>query len=125
MEKTFAELKNKTNPNRWAAVIALEKFGQPAVDYLVKALDDDDKWVRYIAADALGNLADGRSVDHLIRRLYDSDQDVRFATAEALGKIGDPKASFSLMKTCNSDNCFVRLAAEEALVNLRINEKSK
>jgi HEAT repeat protein len=118
MEKTFSELKDKSKPDRWKAVIALEKFGAPAVDYLHKALADEDKWVRYAAADALGNLGDKRSVDYLTRLLADQDQDVRFASAEALGKIGDPKASHALMQTCNGDNCFVRIAAEEALAKL-------
>lgn len=118
MEKTFSELKDKSKPDRWKAVIALEKFGAPAVDYLHKALDDEDMWVRYAAVDALGNIGDRRSVDHLAKKLADPEQDVRFATAEALGKIGDPKASHALMQTCNADNCFVRVAAEEALAKL-------
>ena len=118
MEKTFSELKDKSKPDRWKAVIALEKFGVPAVDYLHKALDDEDKWVRYVAVDALGNIGDRRSVDHLTKKLSDLDQDVRFATAMALGNIGDPKASHALMQTCNGDNCFVKIAAEEALAKL-------
>jgi HEAT repeat protein len=121
MEKTFAELKNMNNPDRWAAVIALERFGNPAVDYLIKALMDEDKWVRYVAADALGNVGDSRAVDSLLERLNDPDQDVRFATAGALGRIGDERASKHLMKTCSSDNCFVRIAAEEALASIKTN----
>lgn len=44
MEKIFQELQDKNQPERWTRVIALEKFGKPAVDYLHKALDDEDKW---------------------------------------------------------------------------------
>jgi HEAT repeat protein len=118
MEKTFEELKNKSLPERWTRVIALEKFGKPAVDYLYKALDDDDKWVRYMAADALGNIGDVRSIERLVPLLNDQDQDVRFATAYALGKIGDPNAAEALTRTCTSDNCFVKVAAEEALLKI-------
>jgi HEAT repeat protein len=123
MEKTFHNLKDKSIPDRWKAAYALEKFGAPAIDYLHKALMDEDKWVRYAAVDALGTIGDNRSVDHLARLLTDSDQDIRFATAYALGNIGDPKAAHALMQTCNSDNCFVKIAAEEALAKLAPAEK--
>lgn len=118
MEKTFRELKDKGRPERWTAVYALMKFGTPAIDYLHKALDDDDKWVRYAAADALGCMRDDSSVDHLTKLLLDHDQDVRFATAWALGEIGDQRASHALMQAVHSDNGFVRIAAEEALDKL-------
>jgi HEAT repeat protein len=118
MDKIFHELKDKNQPERWTRVIALEKFGKPAVDYLHKALDDEDKWVRYMAADALGNIGDVRSIERLIPLLNDQDQDVRFATAYALGNIGNPSAEKALAQTCSRDNCFVKVAAEEALAKL-------
>jgi HEAT repeat protein len=118
MEKIFHELKDKSQHERWTRVIALEKFGKPAVDYLHKALDDEDKWVRYMAADALGNIGDARSIERLIPLLNDQDQDVRFATAYALGNIGNLSAEQALTQTCSRDNCFVRVAAEEALAKL-------
>ncbi|MGD1003793.1 MAG: HEAT repeat domain-containing protein [Methanoregulaceae archaeon] len=123
MEKTFRQLKDKSWPDRWTAVYALQKFGIPAIDYLHKALDDDDKWVRYAAVDALGDMRDKRSVDYLTKLLLDEDQDVRFASAWALGEIGDQKASHALMQTVNSDNGFVKIAAEEALAKLETTGK--
>jgi HEAT repeat protein len=124
MDKIFHELKDKNQPERWTRVIALEKFGKPAVDYLHKALDDEDKWVRYMAADALGNIGDVRSIERLIPLLNDQDQDVRFATAYALGNIGHPSAEKALAETCSSDNCFVKVAAEEALAKVAASQKS-
>jgi HEAT repeat protein len=118
MDKIFHDLNDKNQPERWTRVIALEKFGKPAVDYLHKALDDEDKWVRYMAADALGNIGDIRSIERLIPLLNDQDQDVRFATAYALGNIGNPSAEIALAQTCSKDNCFVKVAAEEALAKL-------
>jgi HEAT repeat protein len=118
MEKIFHELKDKNQPERWTRVIALEKFGKPAVDYLHKALDDEDKWVRYMAADALGNIGDVRSIERLIPLLNDLDQDVRFVAAYALGNIGHPSAEEALVRTCTHDNCFVKVAAEEALTKV-------
>ena len=118
MEKTFNQLKDKSRPERWTSVVALGNFGTPAVDYLHKALHDDDKWVRYMAADALGNIGDVRSIDPLLQLLNDNDQDVRFATVYALGTIGHPSAVPALQQTCEKDNCFVKIAAEEALLKL-------
>lgn len=118
MENTFRQLKDTSRSDRWTAVYALEKFGTPAIDYLHKALDDKDKWVRYAAVDALSNMRDSRSVNHLTKLLSDEDQDVRFASAYALGEIGDPKAAHALAQTLNCDNCFVKVAAEEALAKL-------
>jgi HEAT repeat protein len=123
MEKTFKDLNDKSRTDRWVAVYALEKFGTPALDYLHKALADDDKWVRYAAVDALGNIGNSQSVQHVTKLLTDADQDVRFAAADTLGRIGDPKASHALMQTCNSDNCFVRIAAEEAFEKLASADK--
>jgi HEAT repeat protein len=124
MQKIFLELEDKSQHERWTRVIALEKFGKPAVDYLHKALDDDDKWVRYMAADALGNIGDVRSVERLIPLLNDQDQDVRFATAYALGNIGHPSAKDALTRTCTRDNCFVKVAAEEALEKVAVAQKN-
>jgi HEAT repeat protein len=124
MEKIFQELKDKTQHERWTRVIALEKYGKPALDYLLEAINDEDKWVRYMAADALGNIGDVRSIERLIPLLNDQDQDVRFATAYALGNIGHPSAAQALAHTCEKDNCFVKIAAEEALEKIEESQKS-
>jgi HEAT repeat protein len=52
MQKYIEILNNKASPERWQSVTALEKMGKPAVEYLVLALKDENKWVRFAAADA-------------------------------------------------------------------------
>ncbi len=89
MEKIFLELKDKNQPERWTRVIALEKFGKPAVDYLHKALDDDDKWVRYMAADALGNIGHPSAEDALTRTCSRDNCFVKVAAEEALAKVSE------------------------------------
>ena len=69
MQNTVAALKNKENQERWKNVVDLEKFGQPAAEFLVQALADEDRWVRYLAADALANIGATNSVDSLISLL--------------------------------------------------------
>ncbi|PKL68079.1 MAG: HEAT repeat domain-containing protein [Methanomicrobiales archaeon HGW-Methanomicrobiales-1] len=115
MQNTVAALANKNNIERWKNVVNLEKFGQPATEFLIQALGDEDRWVRYLAADALANIGATHSVDHLISLLRDPDQDVRFAAAAALGKLGDPKAIQNLQEVLKKDNGYVKVAAEEAL----------
>jgi HEAT repeat protein len=115
MQKTVAALTNKENIERYKAVIDLEKFGQPATEFLILALKDDDRWVRYLAADALANIGATQSVDSIIPLLRDPDQDVRFVAATALGKLGDPKAIKDLESVLKRDNGYVKIAAEEAL----------
>jgi HEAT repeat protein len=120
LEEDVRNLQDGSKPNRWRYAEALEKMGKPAVDYLIHALKDPDKWVRYVAADALGNIGDSCCVENLIEALKDGDQDVRFAVAGALGKvgIGNVRASEALTQVCDGDNCYVRIAAEEALALL-------
>jgi HEAT repeat protein len=115
MQNVVAALAKKDNLERWKNVVTLEKYGQPAAEFLIQALSDEDRWVRYLAADALANIGASNSVDSLISLLRDPEQDVRFAAAAALGKIGDPKALKSLQEVLRKDNGFVKIAAEEAL----------
>ena len=118
MQNIVAALAKKDNLERWKNVVDLEKFGQPATEFLVQALADDDRWVRYLAADALANIGATNSVDSIISLLRDPDQDVRFAAAAALGKLGDPKAIKSLQEVIERDNGYVKIAAEESLEKL-------
>ena len=115
MQNIVAALAKKDNLDRWRHVVDLEKFGQPASEFLIQALSDEDRWVRYLAADALANIGATNSVDSLITLLRDPDQDVRFAAASALGKLGDKRAIKSLQEVLNRDNGYVKIAAEEAL----------
>ena len=118
MQNIVSALAKKDNLERWKNVVDLEKFGQPATEFLVQALADDDRWVRYLAADALANIGATNSVDSIISLLRDPDQDVRFAAAAALGKLGDPKAIKSLQEVLKRDNGYVKIAAEESLEKL-------
>ncbi len=93
----------------------LGKKGQPAVDFLLLALKDEDKRVRIAAANALGDIGDTRSVDALITLLFDGDKDLRFISASLLGKIGDLRAREPLSRACADENCFVRVMARESL----------
>ncbi len=110
-------------PARWRltyrlrkrAVDILTRLGSPAVPPLIRALQDEDGWVRREAAQALGEIKDARAVPPLIRALQDEDEGVREAAAEALGKIGDAQAVPTLIQALQDKNEEVRKAAAEAL----------
>jgi HEAT repeat protein len=118
-EKTYQKLVDKANSERWKYAVELGRHGKLAVELLIAAMKDEDKWVRYLVIDALGNIRDPKVVDPLIAALKDQDQDVRFVAAEALGRVGDARALGALEKTCSGDNCYVRIAAEEAIGQLK------
>jgi len=114
-------LTQKTRPDIIQLIADLEKKGQPAVEYLLLALKDEDKRVRIAAAHALGEIGDRRSVGPLIFMLEDEDRDIRFVSASILGKIGDFRAVEPLTRACTDENCFVRITVKDALTRLSFN----
>ena len=99
-------------------LITPEKEEELTVSF-IKALEDDDEWVRIDAAEALDEIGAGRAVEHFIRVLSESD-DWRFreAAAEALGMIGDARAVQPLIKALGDEDEDVREAAAKALKKL-------
>ena len=81
---------------RLAAVEALEtlgSFAEPAAPALVQAMGDPDRFVRWSATRALGELSPRKgTMAGFIRGLRDPDVDVRLAAAEAIRRYG-PKAT--------------------------------
>jgi hypothetical protein len=65
-----------------------------AMDFLIRALSDREKFLRQTAAEALGKIGDERAVDPLIARLGDETEEepVKAAAVDALGLIGDKRA---------------------------------
>ena len=65
MEHNPDEQMNKRSPDTIKSLEALEKFTLPIVEHFINALNNEDKWVRYLAAEALGNMGDIRSIEPL------------------------------------------------------------
>jgi len=74
----------------------LGKIGKPAVEPLIRALENDEYFVRVSAIEQLGIIGDKNAVDPLIKLLR--DQDLMTLAAEALGRIGDKRAVDPLVK---------------------------
>ena len=70
---------------RLTAVEILIWIGQPAIDSLLRALEDDQKEIRRIAARAVNQSSDRRGVKPMLKLLADEDKDTREYAADFIG----------------------------------------
>jgi len=68
--------------------MAENKTRSRTVELLIQALKDEDGFVRYNAAEALGKLNDTRAIEPLKSALNEEDEYFREAAASALTKLG-------------------------------------
>jgi HEAT repeat protein len=97
-----------------AATIYGKSGDTSAVPVLIKALKDNDWYVREKAAYALEKIRDKSAVPALIEALRDESQGVRYYAAEALSKIGK-SAVPGLIKALNDGDMSVRCIAADTL----------
>lgn len=88
---------------RLDAVKTLVEFGDPAVDPLIQALNDENPKIRENSAAALGKIGNERAVQPLIELLGDENNEVQRAAEIALGNINEPAVE-SLVGTMNDQN---------------------
>jgi len=89
IEELICDLGDKSKRIREKAERELVKIGEPAVESLIHALENDSFAVRCRAASALGKIKDTRAIEPLIQRFTD-EQQVQIKAAVALGRIGKP-----------------------------------
>ena len=100
VERLIKQLQDQYVNVRVNAVSSLMLIGTPAAikaaegatPFLIQQLQNDqDKWVRMLAAMALSAVGEGAkdAVPDLIQALQDQDISVRYYAAYALGKIGE------------------------------------
>ncbi|MBU7044984.1 MAG: HEAT repeat domain-containing protein [Theionarchaea archaeon] len=63
-------------------------IGEPAVESLIEALNDDNERVRLVALNAFGYIGDRRAVEPLIAILKSEDNSVKWEAENALSRIG-------------------------------------
>jgi HEAT repeat protein len=115
MKQTPDNVLNTRSPDTLKSLDALEKFTLPIIDYFTKALTHEDKWVRYLAAEALGNLGDLRAVEPLHQLQVDKDADLRFVSGQSLRNIRYMQEILTDSKKMGCDTCLIRYIAEEVL----------
>ena len=108
-------MKNRS-PDTLKSLDALEKFTLPIIDYFTKALNHEDKWVRYLAAEALGSIGNQRSIEPLNQLRVDTDPDLRLVSFQALKNIRSMQEILTDSRKMGCDTCLIRYIAEEVLV---------
>ena len=107
---------NNRSPDTLKSLDALEKFTLPIIDYFTKALNHEDKWVRYLAAEALGSIGNQRSIEPLNQLRADTDPDLRLVSFQALKNIRSMQEILTDSRKMGCDTCLIRYIAEEVLV---------
>ena len=138
VEKLIKQLQDQDVNVRMNAIRALMLIGTPAaikaaegaIPFLIQQLQNDqDKWVRMLAAMALGPIGEGavNAVPTLIQALQDQDVSVRYYAAYALGKIGEGAVNAvpTLIQTFQDPHATVRQGAAEALEKIGTPEALK
>jgi hypothetical protein len=99
------------------AVAALVEIGEPAVEPLTQALNDEDANVRAYAELALTEMGEmgEPTVESLIQDLNDEIWTVRMHAADNLGKLGDTRAVEPLIQALGDEEYLVRQSAAQAL----------
>ncbi|MBU7024833.1 MAG: HEAT repeat domain-containing protein [Theionarchaea archaeon] len=104
--------------HRRKAAAALERIGAPAVEALITALEDENRYVRRMTALILGAIKDRRAVEPLIKALKDRDTNVRRYAADSLGKLKDKRAIEPLILALKEEKDSVRWIIALALQKL-------
>lgn len=119
MDNGAENLRGPDSSTRVFPVSAVKRFRKPLVDYLISGLEENDKWIRILAADLLGSAGDPRAVKYLKPLLADRDRDLRIISAQAMDMIISQKAVISPSQPDPCASCMIRLIAEEALTRER------
>ncbi|MGB9176034.1 MAG: HEAT repeat domain-containing protein [Methanoregula sp.] len=116
MNSDTGKMTGKDNGVLVPSATAVNRFRRPLVDYLISGLEENDKWVRILAAEMLGIAGDPRALEYLKPFLVDRDRDLRTMSAQAMDMIISQQAVASRSQPDRCASCMIRLIAEEALM---------
>lgn len=89
---------------------------------LADALQDDDHFVRWAVAEALGYMKEETSVPMLLEMLHDHSWSVRLAALRALLGIGDVRVTPAVLECLHDEHTLVREMAAEVLGVLGVSD---
>ena len=101
---------------------SLVRIGEQAFPSLVKALDDEDSYVRRNVVQILGEIGDSYTIPYLVKALHDEDDMVRRLATVALGAMKNPSATPYLGDAIRDGDRYVRINAVKALGRIGGNE---
>jgi hypothetical protein len=97
-------LGDPTSPLHQHAVDDLVAIGEAAVPALNDALNSNRPWLMsYRAAEALGQIGDGRAAGPLLEALRHPNSNVRWSAVRALSVVGDARALLELRRVARDD----------------------
>jgi hypothetical protein len=97
-------LGDPTNPLHQHAADDLVAIGEAAVPALNEALSPNRPWLTsYRAAEALGQIGDGRAAGPLLEALRHPNSNVRWSAVRALSVVGDARALLDLRRVARED----------------------
>lgn len=96
MDRDTGKMMERDTPAPVSPATAVTRFRKPLVDYLISGLDENDKWVRILAADLLGSAGDPRAIEYLKPLLVDRDRDLRTISRQAMEMIQAEQVAVSL-----------------------------
>ena len=100
----IAALGDPNHPFHHQAVDDLMAIGAPAVPALNDALSPNRPWLTaYRAAEALGQIGDGRAAGPLLDALRHPNSNVRWSAVRALAVVGDARALLELRRVARDD----------------------
>jgi HEAT repeat protein len=98
---------------RWRAAIAFQWIGTPAATPLIRALEEEEHYVRPPAIWVLEQIGDPRAVEPLMRAISAKHPWTRWMAMAALIKIGDPKGVAAAREAMKSEDEVARGIIEE------------
>lgn len=102
--RLVAALSDPANPLHHQAVDELVTIGPAAVTALNEALNPHRPWLTaYRAAEALGQIGDGRAAGPLLEALRHPNSNVRWSAVRALAVVGDARALLDLRRVARED----------------------
>ena len=115
IQDLLSRLSSASGSERDSAIARLTLLGARAVEPLVAALKEGEKWLRQGAAWALGKIGDPRAVGPLMTALSDPKADVRKNAAWALGQFAGDEVIAALTGAAKDPNPAVQRAAQQGL----------
>lgn len=104
------------------AIKELVNIGEPAINYLIKSLQDENENIRWCSAIAIEKISPigKQSIPFLINALQDKNSNVRWCSALALGKYKSNASSAitGLQNLLNDEDANVRWAAYVSISNI-------
>ena len=111
-------LYSDSDSRRQRAAQTLIKMGDPAVEPLVKALNDPWAPVRRTALLALGQMQNSRAIVPLTTLLVDTEPEICRTAAEFLGEFGGTQAVDPLIQALGMDDDLLKVTIADALGNI-------